>query len=366
MKYSTNTEGGAGGPGTLHGGGEMEEGEDCLFPFVRIVGQEEMKRALLLNIVDPKIGGVLIRGEKGTAKSTTVRSLVQILPDVVSSKGCRFHCSVDSPRWMCEDCRRKLAEGTLVGERRRMSVVELPLNATEDRISGSLDLEHILSSGERRYEGGVLAKANGNLLYVDEVNLLDDHIVDLLLDSAAMGRNYVEREGVSFSHPSRFVLVGTMNPEEGSLRPQLLDRFGMCTDVAGDRDPEVRMEVIRRRLEFDDDPESYLDSCAGETEELRRRLADARESLGDVRLPDDIVHTVAVVSIRFGLEGHRADLAMIRAAKANAALDGRDEVTSDDIAETAGLVLRHRLKGGPFEEAQFSQTDLLRYMRGYR
>ncbi len=341
----------------------MRDGEECLFPFVRIVGQDEMKRALLMNIVDPGIGGVLLRGEKGTAKSTTVRSLVQILPEVESAKGCRFHCSVASRRDMCDRCRALADEGRLESEPRRMSVVELPLNATEDRVSGSLDVERVLSTGERRYEGGVLADANGNLLYVDEVNLLDDHIVDLLLDSAAMGRNYVEREGISFSHPSRFILVGTMNPEEGNLRPQLLDRFGMCVDIACDRDPQVRMEVIKRRLAFDADPEGYTESCSEETAELRDRLRAARDSVRDVTADDEVIHAAAVVSIGFGIEGHRADLAMIRAARAHAALDGRNEATVADIRDTAGLVLRHRLKSGPFEEATFRQDELNRILR---
>lgn len=341
----------------------MRDGEECLFPFVRIVGQEEMKSALLMNIVDPGIGGVLLRGEKGTAKSTTVRSLVQVLPEVYSAKGCRFHCSVVSKKDMCERCRDLADRGVLESEPRRMSVVELPLNATEDRVSGSLDVERVLSTGERRYEGGVLADANGNLLYVDEVNLLDDHIVDLLLDSAAMGRNYVEREGISFSHPSRFILVGTMNPEEGTLRPQLMDRFGMCVDIACDRDPQVRMEVIKRRLAFDADPEGYTESCAEETSELRERLASARDSVRDVEVSDEVIHAAAVVSIKFGIEGHRADLAMIRAARAHAALDGREGASVEDIRDTAGMVLRHRLKSGPFEEASFRQDELNRILR---
>lgn len=342
----------------------MMSEKEYQFPFVRIVGQDEMKRALLLNIVDPDIGGVLVRGEKGTAKSTTVRSLKQIMPDVVSSD-CQFHCSIGSPRFMCDECRKKYEEGTLVGKPRGMRVVELPLNATEDRISGSLDVEYILRTGVKKYEGGVLAQANGNLLYVDEVNLLDDHIVDLLLDSAAMGRNYVEREGISFSHPSRFVLVGTMNPEEGNLRPQLLDRFGMAVDIVGEKDPEVRMEVVRRRLAYDADPEAYLETCRKETEELKQRLTEARENVSSVKVSDKVIHTVAVVAIRFGIEGHRADLALIRAAKANAALEGRDEVVEKDIMDVGSLVLRHRMKAGPFEEAVFRKEDLLRCIRGY-
>lgn len=339
--------------------------DNLLFPFVRIVGQDEMKRALLLNIVDPGIGGVLIRGEKGTAKSTTVRSLVQVLPEIPSSKGCKFHCETNNIRYMCEECREKFLNGGLQSEDRQMEVVELPLNATEDRVSGSLDIEHILSTGQKSYEGGVLAQANGNLLYVDEVNLLDDHIVDLLLDSAAMGRNYVEREGISFSHPARFILVGTMNPEEGTLRPQLLDRFGMAVDVAADSVPETRMEVIKRRLAFDADPEGYTESCAADTEDLRNRIKAARESVRDVQVSDSIIHTIAVISIKFGIEGHRADLAMVRAAKANAALNGRTEVTEDDVEAIGGLVLRHRLKSGQFENAVFRQEDLRRCIRGY-
>lgn len=336
-----------------------------IFPFVRIIGQEEMKRALLLNVLDPKIGGVLIRGEKGTAKSTTVRSMVHILPEVKSSEGCDFHCDPSSPKDMCAECVDKFKNGELKEMVRNMEVVELPLNATEDRVSGSMNIEHILTTGKRAFEGGVLAQANGNVLYVDEVNLLDDHIVDLLLDSAAMGRNYVEREGISFSHPSRFILVGTMNPEEGNLRPQLLDRFGMCVDIKGERDPKVRLEVIKNRLEFDEDPEAYVEKYRGETEALKQKLSKARDILDDVVISDEIINVITMVAIKFDMEGHRADIAMVRAAKANAALDGRTEVTRDDISETAGLVLKHRIKSGPFEEASFRQEDLRRWIATY-
>ncbi len=342
----------------------MDE-EELLFPFVDIVGQNDMKRALMLNMIDPRIGGVLIRGDKGTAKSTTVRSLVNIMPSTMSSKGCRFHCSVGSTRDMCPRCRELYERGELMVESRRMTVVELPLNATEDRIAGSLDIENMLTTGERRFESGVLAQANGNLLYIDEVNLLDDHIVDLLLDAAAMGRNYVEREGISFTHPARFILVGTMNPEEGNLRPQLLDRFGMCVDISGDADPDVRMDVIKRRLSFDSDPEAYMESCRERTDELRERIDNARRIIGEVTVSDRIIHTVAVLAIRFGMEGHRADIAMIRAAKANAALEGRVDVEIGDIRSTAGLVLRHRLNGGPFEERAFNQDELDGFLRSY-
>ena len=338
---------------------------DLQFPFVRIVGQESMKRALLLNIIDPGIGGVLLRGEKGTAKSTTVRSLEQILPDVRSIEGCPFHCNPSNPKSLCDGCKEKMRNGSFKTYDRRMGVVELPLNATEDRISGSLDIEHILRTGERRYEGGVLAQANGNILYVDEVNLLDDHIVDLLLDSAAMGRNFVEREGISFSHPARFILIGSMNPEEGTLRPQLMDRFGMCVDIKSEIDPTVRVEVIKRRLAFDADPDGFTESCKGETEELRDKLKNAERILPEVQISDRVLTTVAMVSIHYGMEGHRADIAMIRAAKANAALEGRTEIQFQDISQTAPLIIRHRLKSGPFEEAQFKQNELDSVIRGY-
>ena len=339
--------------------------ESTVFPFVSIVGQEEMKKALLLNVLDPKIGGVLIRGEKGTAKSTTVRSLVQILPEVVSSKGCRFNCDPASPKNMCDECVTRYKDGELEEVARNMKVVELPLNATEDRVSGSLNIEHILTTGKRMFEGGVLAEAHGNVLYVDEVNLLYDHIVDLLLDSAAMGRNYVEREGVSFSHPSRFILVGTMNPEEGSLRPQLLDRFGMCVDIKGERNADTRLKVIKSRLEYDEDPEKFIEDSMEETLALKRRLTEAREDLKKVTMSDDVMNIITRTAIKYGMEGHRSDIAMVRAAKANAALNGRNEVTREDIAETAGSVLRHRIKSGPFEEASFKQEEFLRWIRGY-
>jgi magnesium chelatase subunit I len=335
------------------------------FPFVRIVGQEDMKRALLLNIIDPGIGGVLLRGEKGTAKSTTVRSLTQILPEVNCIEGCQFHCNPDNQRYLCDDCKKKMESGKYNAVKRSMQVVELPLNATEDRISGSLDIEHVLRTGERKYEGGVLAQANGNILYVDEVNLLDDHIVDLLLDSAAMGRNYVEREGISYSHPAKFILIGSMNPEEGTLRPQLMDRFGMCVEIKSERDPQVRVEVIKRRLAFDADPEGFTEACQADTEELKQRIARAKELVGKIEIPDTVLNAIAMVSIGFVMEGHRADIAMIRAAKANAALDGRTKIEFKDVSTTAPLILRHRLKSGPFEEANFRQNELDSIIRGY-
>jgi len=329
------------------------------FPFVRVVGQEKMKKALLLNIVDPGIGGVLIKGEKGTAKSTSVRSLTQILPERLSVIGCPYHCDPRFPKRMCMECRDKLAKGIeLKSEMAPMTVVELPLSATEDRVSGTLDLEHVLKTGEKKFEPGVLAQANGNVLYVDEVNLLDDHIIDLLLDSAAMGVNYIEREGVSFSHPAKFILVGSMNPEEGSLRPQLLDRFGLCVDIEGEKDVDVRMEVIERRMNFDRDPEKYLEGCQKEIDEMREKIIAARELLPNVDLSKEMMHDIVMTSIHFNMEGHRADITMMRAAKANAALAGRKEVNKNDLREIAPLVLTHRLKKRAFDNATFDEKEL--------
>lgn len=332
--------------------------DKLLFPFTSIVGQEDMKRALLLNIVDPGIGGVLIKGEKGTAKSTTVRSLAQILPPRTSVAGCPFNCDPSRPDRLCPYCAERLAKGPLETTEEPMRVVELPLSATEDRVSGTLDIEHVLKTGERKFEPGVLAQANGNLLYVDEVNLLDDHIVDLLLDSAAMGVNYVEREGVSFSHPSRFVLVGTMNPEEGELRPQLLDRFGLSVDVKGDRDTAKRMEVVRRRMAFDADPEAYTASVKAETDALGESLVKARALLPSVTVDDSILEAVVSVTTHFGVDGHRADITMMKAARANAALEGRAQVAKDDIRAVAATVLSHRMRRRPFEEEAFDTEEL--------
>ncbi len=327
-----------------------------VFPFVDIVGQEDMKRALILNVVDPGIGGVLLKGEKGTAKSTSVRSLGGVLPRRTAVKGCRFRCDPSDPDRMCEACRANL--GSLQTEEVPMEVVELPLGATEDRVAGTIDIEHALKTGEKRFEPGVLARANGNLLYIDEVNLLDDHIVDMLLDSAAMGVNYVEREGISFSHPSRFVLVGTMNPEEGDLRPQLLDRFGLSVDIKGERDPKVRAEIVRRRLEFDDSPEAYVKARSEETEALRSRIADASRRLRSVRLGPEVLDAVVTVTSHFGIDGHRADIVMMKAARANAAFEGRDSVTAEDITAVAETVLSHRLRRRPFEDSSIDREEL--------
>ena len=333
--------------------------QPLVFPFTRIVGQENMKRALMLNVVDPGIGGVLIKGEKGTAKSTTVRSMNAVLPYREVVKGCPFRCEFGKEARYCPYCKERLEKGEkLESEKVRMRVIDLPLSATEDRVSGTLDLEHVLKTGEKRFEPGVLAAANGNILYVDEVNLLDDHLVDLLLDSAAMGVNYVEREGVSFSHPARFVLIGTMNPEEGDLRPQLLDRFGLSLDIKGERDVAKRAEVVKRRVAYDSDPENYIAECQKDLDTECDRLTRAKELLPKVTAGEEIVNGIVSVTINFGVDGHRADITMLKAAKANAALEGRTNVTKDDIRATAELVLAHRLKRRPFEEAGLDKEEL--------
>lgn len=329
-----------------------------MFPFAAIVGQELMKKALILNVIDPGIGGVLIKGEKGTAKSTTIRSLEQILPNKGVVKGCPFHCDPRRPESFCPYCAERVAKGeVLETETVPTDVVELPLSATEDRVAGTLDLEAVLQTGKKRFEPGILAQANGNLLYVDEINLLEDYIVDMLLDSAAMGVNYVEREGVSFTHPARFVLVGSMNPEEGDLRPQLLDRFGMSVEVKGEKNLAQRSEVVSRRLMFDLDPKAFTASYGKETEEMGDRIRRARAALGGVKTDRKIIDAAAYLSVYFGMEGHRADITMIRSARANAAYEGREQVSKEDLEAVAPLVLAHRLKKKPFEKTSDYDLD---------
>ena len=329
-----------------------------VYPFTAIVGQEEMKEALVLNTVFPAIGGVLIRGEKGTAKSTTVRALAGLLPDREVVRGCPCGCSWDDPGSACPECRERFAEGTAEPETAPMRVVELPLSSTEDRVAGTMDLEHAISTGRKRFEPGILARANGNILYVDEVNLLDDHLVDLLLDAAAMGVNYIEREGISYSHPSRFMLVGTMNPEEGDLRPQLLDRFGLMVEVAGERDESRRLEVIRRRMEFERDPDGFCAMYEGSNAELRDRIVEARRAVRDMEPGDRALRAAVGISLHLGVEGHRADLTMVRAACARAALDGRDGPTAEDVAAVSRMVLAHRMRRDPFQQTGAGTEDL--------
>lgn len=328
-------------------------GENPVYPFSAIVGQEDMKDAILANVVNPSIGGVLIRGEKGTAKSTTVRAVADLLPERNVVKGCVFRCGVSDIRNLCSACREKIASGgEPETERARMRVVELPLCATEDRVAGTLDIEHAITRGQKKFEPGVLAMANGNILYVDEVNLLDDHIVDLLLDAAAMGVNFVEREGISYSHPARFLLVGTMNPEEGDLRPQLLDRFGLVVDVKGEKDTTRRLEIVKRRLEFEKDPDAFCKKYEPEQQAIRDRITRAKHAISGIVADDLLIHTAIHISLTMGVDGHRADLTLVKTAIAFAALDGTDEVGRDHVLKAAGLSLPHRMRRRPFEESR--------------
>lgn len=330
-----------------------------IFPFTALVGQEEMKRALVLNAVNPRIGGVLIRGEKGTAKSTAVRGLAELLPEIRVVANCPFGCDPDDVTLMCAACRERREAGEeLPVAMRKMRVVDLPVSATEDRVVGTLDIEHALKKGEKRFEPGVLAAANRGILYVDEVNLLDDHVVDVLLDAAAMGVNTVEREGVSFTHPARFILVGTMNPEEGELRPQLLDRFGLCVNITGVTDPALRAEIVKRRLAFEEDPAGFAATWEPEQQRLREQIVAARALLPQVAVTDEILLLIARIAIEMGVDGHRADLVMLKAAKTNAALAGRREVIEEDVRATAHLALAHRMRRKPFQEVAVDQEKL--------
>lgn len=328
------------------------------FPFSAIVGQDSLKLALTLNAVDPRVGGVLVRGEKGTAKSTAVRALAAVLPTIDVVEGCRFSCDPSDPGSWCDDCRDRRENGSLPKAKRAARVVDLPVSATEDRLVGTLDFEAALKRGERSFHPGLLATANRSILYVDEVNLLDDHLVDTLLDAAAMGVNTVEREGVSFAHPARFILVGTMNPEEGEIRPQLLDRFGLCVDVVAVREPEARVEIMRRRHAFEEDGTSFARDWRDAEETLRTEIAHARLRLPSVKVPEEAMYAIADLSIRSGVDGHRADSVMSRAAAVMAALDGRTEVTLRDIARVAPMVLAHRLRSRPFEEVGADAASL--------
>src|SRR5258708_7342994 len=317
-----------------------------LYPFTALVGQETMKQALVLNAINPAIGGVLIRGEKGTAKSTAVRALARLLPELEVVADCPYGCAPHEAGAQCADCRARAAKGEeLPRAKRRMRVVELPINASEDRVVGTIDIEAAIKQGERRFEPGVLAEANRNILYVDEVNLLDDHLVDVLLDAAAMGVNVVEREGVSVWHPARFILVGTMNPEEGDLRPQLLDRFGLCVDVIGIRDVGERVEIIERREAWEEDAESFGAAYAEAESTEAARIADAIARLPAVEVPRPILSAIAELNVSLGVVGHRADLVARKAAQALAALEGTPTVTQAEVDEIIDMVLSHRVKG---------------------
>ena len=322
-----------------------------IFPFSAIVGQEKMKTALILNAINPKLGGVLIRGEKGTAKSIAVRSLAALLPDLEVVKDCRFRCDPAIPGKLCPDCQDHLTNtGKLETDSKRMPVADLPMNATEDRVVGTLDLEHAIQQGEKRFEHGVLADANRGILYVDEVNLLDDHIVDVLLDSAAMGVNIVEREGVSYSHPAEFILVGTMNPEEGEIRPQLLDRFGLCVNITGIKVPAQRVEIIRNWAQYEDDPQNMYDIWQPRDQELAAKILQAKTLLPQVTISEELLLRIANISIALDVDGHRSDLVMMKASKTMAGFHGRREVGTEDVDGIIEFALAHRMRRRPFED----------------
>ncbi|MEU0168697.1 putative cobaltochelatase [Streptomyces iakyrus] len=324
------------------------------FPFTAVVGQDDLRLALLLNAVSPAVGGVLVRGEKGTAKSTAVRALSALLPEVPVVPGCRFSCDPASPDPGCPDGPHEAGGGA----ERPARMVELPVGASEDRLVGALDIERALSEGVKAFEPGLLADAHRGILYVDEVNLLHDHLVDLLLDAAAMGASYVEREGVSVRHAARFLLVGTMNPEEGELRPQLLDRFGLTVEVAASREPDQRVEVVKRRLAYDDDPAAFAARWAEEETAVRARIVAARELLPSVRLGDGALRQIAATCAAFEVDGMRADIVMARTATALAAWAGRTDVLAEDVRQAALLALPHRRRRNPFDAPGLDEDKL--------
>lgn len=324
-------------------------GHRVVYPFTAIVGQEEMKLALLLSAIEPNIGGVIIMGHRGTGKSTGVRGLADLLPQIRKVRGCVFGCDPDRLSDLCRDCADRLSRDRLPVKRGAVPVVDLPLGATEDRVCGTLDIERALVEGVKVFEPGLLARANRGFLYIDEVNLLDDHLVDALLDAAASGRNVVEREGISVTHPARFVLVGSGNPEEGELRPQLLDRFGLYTQITTITDIEERVEIVQRRERFDDDPAAFQTAQASEQDKLRRRITRAKKLLGRVEIDHELLMLIATLCVLLKVDGHRGELTIARAARSVAALEGRTRAEAADVESVAVMSLRHRLRRDPLE-----------------
>lgn len=325
------------------------------FPFSAIVGQDDMKLALLAASVDPSIGGVLIIGDRGTGKSTGVRGLAALLPKMRVVAGCPYRCAPGSTAGLCPACGtgkgKPKASARAASRLAPVEVVDLPLGATEDRVTGALDLERALAEGVKAFEPGLLARANRGFLYIDEVNLLEDHLVDLLLDVAASGENIVEREGVSVRHPARFVLVGSGNPEEGELRPQLLDRFGLSVEVRTPQDLDSRVEVVRRRDDFERDPEAFCKRWDGEESKLRRRIVAARERLAAMPADDAVLRRAAELCLKLGTDGLRGELTLVRSARAVACLDGDRRVEDRHLARVAKIALRHRLRRDPLDES---------------
>jgi len=326
------------------------------YPFAAIVGQDEMKLALLIGAVDPTIGGVLVFGDRGTGKSTAVRALASLLPPMTVVSGCAYHCDPAATDNLCDECRSRIGRAgatpkTLPTRRVPVPVIDLPLGATEDRLVGALDLERALTQGIKAYEPGLLARANRGFLYIDEVNLLEDHLVDLLLDVAASGQNVVERDGISMRHPAQFVLVGSGNPEEGELRPQLLDRFGLSVEVRTPTDLATRVEVVRRRDDFERDPVAFVEHWKKEDERVRRKIVRARKQLGTVLVSDAMVGRAASLCMALGTDGLRGELTLMRAARALACLDGDGEVSDAHLKRVAPSALRHRLRRDPLDES---------------
>ena len=320
------------------------------FPFSAIVGQDEMKLALLIAAIDPTVGGVLVFGDRGTGKSTAVRALAALLPPMRVVSGCRYGCDPAATGERCEECVQRALQGALKSASKNVPVVDLPLGATEDRVVGALDLQRALTRGEKAFEPGLLARAHRGFLYIDEVNLLEDHLVDLLIDVAASGENVVEREGLSVRHPARFVLIGSGNPEEGELRPQLLDRFGLSVEVRTPDDLASRVEVVRRRDRFERDPEAFAAEWKAEEAKLRRRIVAARARLRSAELPETALNLAAKLCLRLGTDGLRAELTLIRAARALASFDG-GVVDVTHLRRVAPSALRHRLRRDPLDEA---------------
>jgi magnesium chelatase subunit I len=322
-----------------------------IFPFTAIVGQDEMKLALQLNVIDPKIGGVLIMGDRGTGKSTTIRAIADLLPEIEAVAEDPFNSHPTNLELMSSEVKSKIQNnsGDIQTEFIKVPMIDLPLGATEDRVCGTIDIEKALTEGIKSFEPGLLAKANRGILYVDEINLLDDHLVDILLDSAASGWNTVEREGISIRHPARFVLVGSGNPEEGELRPQLLDRFGMQAEIATEKDPTLRVKIVEERTSFDQSPKIWLDKYEEEQQELRDRIVAAQKLLPNVQIEYDFRIKISEVCSRLDVDGLRGDIVTTRAAQAYAAYDKRDKVTIDDISKVIVLCLRHRLRKDPLD-----------------
>ena len=334
----------------------MPEKIEPRFPFTAIVGQTAMKRALILNAINTRIGGVLIRGKKGTAKSTAVRSLAALLPEVTVLRGCPYSCPPENRQGLCQWCQPQGEDAPAVT--RQVRIVDLPVGATEDRLVGSLDIEQAIKTGSRSFEPGLIAATHRGILYVDEVNLLNDHLVDVLLDAAAMGRNYVEREGISVSHAAEFILVGTMNPEEGDLRPQLLDRFGLAVEVDSAFTAEERQEVVRRRIAYEADPFEFMADWQGSEAAERDKILRSQELLARVTVPDDMLELITGICHEYQVDGLRADIVMYKTASTIAAYEGREQVTASDVREAAEMALLHRQRRQPFQQPHLATEQL--------